>query len=153
MSSAIGSTAALLLIGMISACSSDGGTSPATLSIVGVWNQGANLRDTVNNQNHIHTGYFSFVQERNGFVGDGEQSGFCSGPDGHYEGPLANGVPYDIADGVQEGEQISFKSELCTYQGTLSADGDHITGTARCAYTQGGVNFVWVGDWLANRER
>jgi hypothetical protein len=152
MSSAIGSTAALLLIGMISACSSDGGTSPASLSIAGVWNQGANLRDTVNNQTHIHTGYFSFVQERSGFVGDGEQSGFCSGPNGHYEGPLANGAPYDVADGVQEGDHISFKSDLCTYEGTLSADGDHITGTARCAYTQGGVNFVWVGDWLANRE-
>lgn len=88
-----------------------------------------------------------------GFVGGGEQSGFCSGPNGHYEGPLANGAPYDIADGVQEGDQISFKSELCTYQGALSADGEPITGTARCAYTQAGVNFVWTGDWLGNRGR
>ena len=42
--------------------------------------------------------------------------------------------------------------ELCTYEGTLSADNAHIDGTARCSYVQNGVDFVWTGDWLANRE-
>jgi hypothetical protein len=91
MSPAVQSMATLMVIVTIGGCSPDGGTSPASLSIVGVWNQGANLRDTVNGQTHIHTGYFSFVQERTGFVGNGEQSGLCSGPNGHYQGPLADG--------------------------------------------------------------
>jgi hypothetical protein len=134
-------------------CSGDSGIAPPALSIVGVWNQGANLRDTVNHQSHIHTGAFSFAQEGTGFAGRGEQSGFCQGPHGQYTGPLADGVAYDIVDGVQQGDRVSFRSQLCTYDGTLSADQAHISGTARCAYNQAGVDFVWTGDWLANRER
>jgi hypothetical protein len=142
----------LVFIALAGGCSAESDTSPPPLSIVGVWNQGANLRDTVNNQSHIHTGFFSLVQDRSGFVGQGEQSGFCVGPTGHYTGPLASGIPYDIVDGVQAGDHVSFRSELCTYEGTMSTDNEHIAGKARCAYTEGGVNFVWVGDWLANRE-
>ena len=152
MSPSFQSILALALCVGVGACSSEGATAPASLAIVGLWNQGANLRDTVNNQTHIHTGYFSFAQEGVGFAGTGEQSGFCSGPSGHYEGPLADGARYDIVDGVQDGSHVSFKSNLCSYEGTLSEDNAHIAGTASCSYVENGVNFVWAGDWLANRE-
>jgi hypothetical protein len=152
MISDIRSLAVPLLLVSLGACSADSGTSPAPLSIVGVWNQGANLRDSVSNQTHIHTGYFSFVQERAGFDGAGEQSGLCTGPHGDYIGPLATGTPFSISEGTQQGDQVSFKTDLCTYEGTLSVDQAHIAGTARCAYTEGGVSLVWKGDWLANRE-
>ena len=66
--------------------------------------------------------------------------------------PLATGKRFAVVDGIQEGNRVSFRSDLCTYQGTLSADLAHIDGTARCSYTQNGISFVWKGDWLANRE-
>jgi hypothetical protein len=146
------SLAVPLFLFSLGACSGDSGTSPVPLGVVGVWNQGANLRDSVSNQTHIHTGYFSFEQERAGFAGAGEQSGLCTGPHGDYVGLLANGEPFSISDGIQRGNQVSFKTDLCTYEGTLSADEAHIEGSARCAYTEGGVSLVWKGDWLANRE-
>ena len=153
MKTKIQPTVVFMLTVLSGACSAESGASPNSLSIVGVWNQGASLRDTVNSQSHIHTGYFSFVQKRDGFAGTGEQSGLCTGTHGDYVGPLATGKPFNLVDGIEEGDRVSFKSDLCTYEGTLSADKAHIAGTARCAYTEGGVSFVWVGDWLANRER
>ena len=137
---------------VLGACSQESGTSPAPLSILGLWNQGANLRETAKNQTHIHAGYFSFTEEGDGFAGRGQQSGFCRGANGDYTGPFATGTSYAIADGVQEGDRVTFRDELCTYEGTLSTDDAHIAGTARCTYTDGGASFVWTGDWLANRE-
>lgn len=136
------------------ACSAQDSTSPAPLGIIGQWDQGARLEDTANQQTHIHTGYFSFEKKGAGFSGTSQQSGLCSSAaHGDYTGPLANGIPFEIRDGVQSGNQVSFRSDLCTYEGTLSADGEHIDGTARCAYSEGGVDFIWTGDWLANRQR
>ncbi len=151
MSPGVRPAVALLLSAMIGACSQES-TSPPTLSIVGVWNQGARLRDSVNNQTHIQTGYFSFTQRGEGFTGRGEQSGLCTREDGDYVGPLATGIPYDISDGLQDGDRVSFQTDLCTYEGTLSREDERIEGTARCAYTEGGVDFVWTGGWVANRE-
>jgi hypothetical protein len=147
--------AAAVAVGtLLYACSAQDSTSPAPLGIVGQWNQGARLTDPVNHQTHTHTGYFTFKMKGAGFEGTGQQSGLCtSAAHGDYVGPLANGVAYQIGDGLQSGDHVSFKSDLCTYEGTLSADGQHIDGTARCAYSEGGVDFVWTGDWLANRER
>ncbi len=142
-----------VLLISLAACSSEVSTAPAPLGIVGLWNQGANLQDSVNNQTHIHTGYFSFTQQgAAGFAGSARQSGFCRNAEQDYTGPLATGVPYAITDGAQQGDRVSFRSELCSYEGTLSADGAHIEGSARCTYTEGGVNFVWTGAWLANRQ-
>jgi hypothetical protein len=147
-------SAGIGLLGLVCACSSpDGGTAPAPLDIVGQWGQGARLEDTLHHQTHIHTGYFSFARHGAGFTGSGQQTGFCHAAAGDYTGPLADGVPFTITDGVQDGDHVTFKSPLCSYEGTLSSDSAHIEGTARCAYTDGGVNYVWVGDWLANRER
>jgi hypothetical protein len=141
-------------LGLLGACSShDAGTAPSALDVAGVWNQGASLRDTTNNQTHIHTGYFSFARQGEAFTGRGQQSGVCHGPSGDYEGPLATGALFQITDGVQQGAHVSFKTELCTYEGTVSADGAHIDGTMRCAYSDRGVSFVWTGEWLADRQR
>jgi hypothetical protein len=150
----LASLAGLVLLGLAGACSShDIGTAPAPLDLAGVWNQGANLRDTTNSQTHIHTGFFSFAQQGGAFTGSGQQSGLCHAASGDYEGPLATGALFQITDGVQQGAHVSFKTELCTYEGTVTADGSHIDGTMRCAYTERGINFVWTGDWLADRQR
>jgi len=143
---------ALALVALTGACSPEEGTSPSPLSIVGQWGQGANLSETARAQTHIHTGYFTFVRQGSGFTGSGWQTGLCRGEGGDYAGPLATGASYEIVEGVQEGDRVSFKSALCEYQGTVSADGAHIDGTARCAYTEDGAGFVWTGAWLANRE-
>ena len=143
----------LALAALTGACSSeDGGTSPSPLTIVGRWGQGANLSESAREQTHIHTGYFTFVRRGDGFGGSGQQTGLCRAEGGDYAGPLATGALYEITEGVEQGDRVSFKSDLCEYQGTLSADGAHIEGTARCAYTQDGAGFVWTGAWLANRE-
>jgi hypothetical protein len=143
----------LALLGLLGACSgSDSGTAPAPLDIAGLWNQGARLADTVNGQTHIHTGYFSFSRHGAGFSGQGQQTGLCHGAAGDYTGPLATGIAFPITAGVQTGDHVAFQSDLCSYEGTLSADGAHIAGTMRCAYRDAGTDFVWTGDWLANRE-
>jgi hypothetical protein len=64
MRSGIQLSALPFFIAMLAGCSADDGSAPPPPSVVGVWNQGANLRDAVNQQTHIHTGAFSFVQSR-----------------------------------------------------------------------------------------
>jgi hypothetical protein len=140
----------LVLAAAICGCSKDG-TAPDDLVIAGVWNQGARLHDTVNQQTHYHTGYFSFSEEKSGFSGEGQQSGVCTGSHGDYTGPLADGSVFALREGMLQGNHLSFKTNLCSYEGTLSDDKQHITGTASCAYQQDGTDFVWTGDWLANR--
>ena len=145
--------AALCLVSALGACSShEPDTAPSALSIVGNWTQGANLRDTANAQTHIHTGYFSFAQQGGGFNGTGKQTGLCHSASGDYEGPLATGGLFHITNGEQHGNEVSFNSDLCTYTGAMSADGSRIEGKASCAYTDGGVDFIWTGDWLADRQ-
>jgi hypothetical protein len=100
---------------------------------------GARLEDAVNQQTHIHTGYFSFEQKGSGFSGTGQQSGLCtSTAHGDYTGPLANDAPFAIREGIQSGDHVSFKTDLCTYEGTLSADADHIDGTTAAAIAMAG---------------
>ena len=145
--------ACLALLAALAACSAGSdAAAPEPLTLAGLWSQGANLSEESKGQTHIHTGWFSFERRGAGFAGEGEQSGLCRRADGDYVGPLATGVPYAIAGGVQDGDRVSFRSALCEYQGTLSPDRQHIEGTTRCAYTDGGVDFVWTGAWLANRE-
>ena len=145
--------AMILAIGAVAACSSrEAATSPSQFSMAGIWNQGARLADTTLKQTHIHTGYFFFDQEGGSFAGTGQQSGFCHSETGDYVGPLATGLNYDITQGVQHGRNVSFQTDLCSYEGVMTADGAHINGTARCEYTDQGLHFVWTGDWLANRE-
>ncbi|HEY7505791.1 MAG TPA: hypothetical protein VH700_16955 [Gemmatimonadales bacterium] len=144
----------LPLLALAAACASDADTtSPGSPAVVGQWSHGASLQEAARNQTHVHTGYFSFVREGSGFGGEGRQWGYCRAVAGDYTGPLANGVLYAITGGEQDGDEVSFRSDLCEYRGTLSADAQHIEGTARCAYTDGGADFVWTGPWLANRER
>ena len=144
----------LPLLVLLGACASDADTTaPATLTVVGEWSHGANLREDARDQTHIHTGNFSFVRSGDGFAGEGRQWGYCRAAGGDYAGPLASGVPYAVSRGVQNGDEVSFSTDLCEYRGTLSSDGRHIEGTARCAYRDGGQDFLWTGPWLANRER
>ena len=140
-------------IGAVVACSShDSATSPSQFTMAGIWNQGARLQDTTLKQTHIHTGYFFFDQQGKSFAGTGQQTGLCQSPTGDYVGPLATGLSFDVTDGVQQGQRVSFRTDLCTYEGVMTSDGAHIDGTARCEYADQGVRFVWTGDWLANRE-
>jgi hypothetical protein len=145
-------SALLAIVALTGSCGADV-TSPEALTITGEWGQGAYLLEEAKGQTHIHTGRFAFVRRGGGFAGEGRQSGFCRTVGGDYTGPLATGVSYQIARGVQDGDRVSFRSDLCAYEGTISADGKEMSGTARCAYTDGGVKFVWTGNWLANRQR
>jgi hypothetical protein len=145
--------AGLAALAIAAACASRDATAPSPLALTGTWNQGANLRDTANGQTHIHVGHFSLAQRGETFTGTGQQTGYCHAASGNYTGPLADGTLFHVTDGVQQGTHVAFKTELCSYEGTLTADGAHIDGTARCAYTDGGTPFVWTGDWLADRER
>jgi hypothetical protein len=145
-------TALLAFVALTGACRSDV-TSPEALTIVGEWGQGAYLLEEVKGQTHVHTGRFAFIRQGGGFAGEGRQSGFCRKAGGDYTGPLATGASYQITGGVQDGDRVRFRSDLCTYEGAISKDGKEMSGTARCTYTDGGVNFVWTGSWLANRER
>ena len=148
-----GSCTRLVIIGMVGACSSHDASTAPSLSLAGNWTQGARLQEKANGQTHIHTGSFSFDQQGNRFTGSGQQTGLCHSAAGDYVGPLATGALFQITDGVQQGSSVSFKSDLCTYVGVVSADGQRIDGTAQCAYVDQGVSFVWTGDWLADRQR
>jgi hypothetical protein len=141
------------LLCLAAACAGGGeGTAPTGGSIAGRWSQGASLTDSANHQSHIHTGTFLIGQRGTSFSGTGQQTGFCHASSGDYTGPLADGVPFVLRDGVVSGSHVTFATDLCRYEGAISADGRHLTGTTICAYTAAGVRFQWVGPWLADRE-
>jgi hypothetical protein len=144
---------ALATAGAIAACShGSDSTAPGPGSVTGRWSQGANLTDAVNHQTHIHTGSFVLAQRNGAITGSGQQTGFCHAPSGNYEGPIADGVPFSITGALVTGSRVSFTTDLCSYDGTLSPDGEHMNGTMQCAYTYQGVSFHWAGDWLADRQ-
>jgi hypothetical protein len=88
MSPAVQSIATLMVIVTIGGCSPDGGTSPASLRVVGVWNQGANLRDTVNGQTHIHTGTSRSSRSAAGSSAMASRADSVAGRTGTTRGPL-----------------------------------------------------------------
>lgn len=138
---------------VLGACSTNNTAATSPLSVAGDWTQGARLRDSVHAQTHLHAGSFSFAQRGETFKGSGQQNGLCNAASGDYTGPLADGALFQITSGVQNGANVSFKSNMCTYDGTVSADGLHMAGTATCSYTVQGTRFDWSGEWLADRVR
>ena len=153
MSKGLPSGLALGLLVVLGSCTHEHPTSSSPLSVAGSWTQGARLSETTHNQTHIHTGSFSFAQHGDAFTGSGQQSGLCHDASGDYAGPLATGAVFQITEGVQRGAKVRFKTALCSYEGLVSADGAHMSGTASCSYLDGGVRFSWAGDWLADRVR
>ncbi len=134
-------------------CSSEReSTAPSVANLAGDWIQGARLNETALGQTHVHTGTFTFAQRGADFSGAGQQTGFCHAESGDYTGPLADGLPFSVRDGKITDAHVSFSTNLCRYEGDVSADGERITGTARCSYASGGVQFEWTGDWLADRQ-
>src|SRR5258705_10321562 len=106
---------------VLGACSANTSDAPSPLSIAGDWTQGARLRDSVHSQTHIHAGSFSFAKRGDAFSGNGQQNGLCNTSSGDYTGPLADGALFQITSGVQRGAAVSFTSNMCTYEGTVSA--------------------------------
>jgi len=143
----------LAAAGLIIACSQKGGTDPQDFTLSGDWWQSGHLTDAVNGVSHVHEGYFNLNQSGTQFAGSGQNFGLCHNASGNYEGPLADSTAYQVSAGSVTGQQLTFKTNLCTYTGSFeNGNPNRITGTATCAYVDNGVSFAFTGGWLANRE-
>jgi hypothetical protein len=138
---------------IIAACSQKSGTDPQDFTLSGNWWQSGHLTDAVNGVSHVHEGYFYLNQAGAEFAGSGQNFGLCHNASGDYEGPLADSTAYPVSEGAVDGQQISFKTNLCTYSGSFeNGNPNRITGTATCGYVENGVTYVFAGGWQANRE-
>jgi len=148
-------SAYLLLLGasLLAACSQKSGPDPQDFTLSGNWWQSGHLTDAGNGVSHVHEGYFYLNQSGTQFAGSGQNFGLCHNASGDYEGPLADTTAYQVSAGAVNGQQISFKTNLCTYTGSFEhGNPNRITGTANCAYVDNGVSFAFTGGWQANRE-
>lgn len=148
-------SARLLLLGscLLAACSQKSGTDPQDFTLSGNWWQSGHLTDAVNGVSHVHEGYFYLNQAGAEFAGSGQNFGLCHNASGDYEGPLADSTAYTVSEGAVDGQQISFKTNLCTYSGSFeNGNPNRITGTATCGYVENGVTYAFSGGWQANRE-
>jgi len=134
------------------ACSGNDNNGPERLSMNGNWRQSGDLRDTATGDSHIHLGTFSLVQSGDSFSGTGEQSGFCSAASVKYTGPLADPTPFAVS-GTLVGRDVTFQRDICEYQGSFVAgQSNRITGTATCRYNRNGVDYVFAGQWQADKQ-
>jgi hypothetical protein len=136
----------------LAACSGTENTGPERLSLNGTWRQSGDLRDTATGDSHIHLGTFALVQSGDSFSGTGEQSGFCSAASGNYAGPLADPTPFAVS-GTLVGREVSFRRDICEYHGSfVEGRSNRITGTATCRYNRNGVDYVFAGQWQADKQ-
>lgn len=134
------------------ACSGSDNTGPERLTLNGNWRQSGDLRDAATGDSHIHLGSFSFVQSGESFAGTGKQSGFCTATSGQYTGPLSDPTPFAVS-GTLVGREVSFQRDICEYQGSfVEGRSNRITGTATCRYNRNGVDYVFAGQWQADRQ-
>lgn len=139
------------LVLAIAACSGSDGNGPDTPNLTGSWRQSADLRST--SDTLIPIGSFDLVQSGDSFSGEGQQFPGCVASATSHESPIADEAPFAITNGVLNGRTVSFKRDICEYTGTF-AEGrnDRITGTATCAYTKGGTDYLFTGQWQATKN-
>jgi hypothetical protein len=126
---------------------------PEDFDLTGSWRQSGDFRDVVTGEGHIHLGRFNWVQSGSAFEGDGQQDGLCSTATGdEYRGPLADGAPFSVTLGAVSELSLQFHAGVCEYQGVF-ADGNpnRITGSAVCRYEREGIQYVFQGQWQADR--
>jgi len=137
---------------VVAACSGSDNTGPERLTMNGTWRQSGDLRDAGTGDSHIHLGTFALAQQGDDFSGTGEQSGVCTHVSSTYTGPLADPTPFAVS-GRLTGRDVRFQSDICEYQGSfVEGRNNRITGTATCRYTQNGVDYVFAGQWQADRQ-
>lgn len=141
---------------LAAACAGNDQPAGPTALLSGTWVQSGNLTDPINHQSHIHLGTFAIVQVDDTFSGTGKQTGLCNGQHGAtYTGPLADGVPYAITNGVLSGggTTVEFTTPVCQYTGTFAPGRtDRIAGLMSCTYLRNDTTFQFSGPWLADRQ-
>lgn len=141
----------------LAACSGSDNTGPDRLSLNGTWRQSGDLRDAATGDSHIHIGTFALVQSGDSFSGTGQQVGHCStAASATYTGPLADPAPFPVS-GTLVGREVRFSrteaAASCDYQGSfVEGRSNRITGTATCQYTRNGVDYLFAGQWQADRQ-
>lgn len=141
------------LLAVLAGCTGQEPTTAQEFTMAGRWRHSADLRDSLTGDSHIHEGRFTLQGSGAAFSGSGRQWGSCAtAPGVSYKGPLADTLPYPVVEGVQVGQSISFKTNICEYQGTFErGNPNRITGTGRCSYQFNGVNYTFAGLWQADR--
>jgi hypothetical protein len=141
-----------VLLAVLAGCGAGDTSAPPSLSLSGTWRQSGDLRDATTGDSHIHLGTFALRQSGDQFSGTGSQSGFCNTATTQYTGPLADPAEFAVTAGRLTDRLVSFKRDICGYQGSfVEGKSDRITGTMTCAYTRGGVDYAFSGQWQADR--
>ncbi len=142
---------AVLLV-TLAACAAGDTGAPPSLSLSGTWRQSGDLHDATTGDSHIHLGTFDLRQAADQFGGTGAQTGICNTATTQYTGPLADPTEFAVTTGRLTDRLVSFRRDICAYQGSFAnGRSDRITGTMTCAYTSNGVDYVFSGQWQADR--
>jgi hypothetical protein len=141
------------LVLVIAACAGGDGGGPETLSLTGSWRQSADLRSAATGDTLIPIGSFELVQSGDAFSGEGQQFPGCVASTTSHNSPIADEEPFAITGGMLSGRTVTFQRDVCEYSGTF-AEGrnDRITGTATCAYSRDGTDYLFTGQWQATKN-
>jgi hypothetical protein len=123
-------------------------------SLTGNWRQSADMRDDASGDSHIHLGSYRLAETGQSFSGSGSQTGTCSSTaHGSYTGPLSDGAPFQVTNGLVNAMQVTFKTNICSYQGSFeNGNPNRITGTGTCSYTLNNISYTFTGTWQADRQ-
>lgn len=140
-----------LVVGFLYACGGDGDGGPAAPSvpnIAGIWNYSETLTDAVHSISCNDTGTLNILQSGSTFTGTYSQTGVCSGPGG----AIDNSGSGTVSGGQISGNSVSFFTDFCQYQGTLSGSPpNRATGGGSCTFQEAGVTFNFAISWQASR--
>jgi hypothetical protein len=123
-------------------------------SLSGSWRQSGQFTDAASGDTHIPLGSYQLTQVGESFSGTGSQGGVCtSQAHGNYTGPLSDNHQFPVSEGVVHAMQVSFKTDICTYQGSFEiGNPNRITGTGTCSYTRNNIGYTFTGTWQADRQ-
>jgi hypothetical protein len=141
--------AAVLALALV-ACHSS--TAPGR-DMTGLWQQSGLLTDVITGDSHIHDGTFTLVQrDGEAFDGTGSQGGVCSHAGSNYQGPLTDGVPFQVLNGRAFGDSVEFSTPLCHFVGHFTdEDRTGMRGAASCSFNWNGQDYQFEGQWHAYR--
>jgi hypothetical protein len=144
--------ASAALLAALFGCGAGDNTAPPALSLSGTWRQSGDLHDATTGDSHIHLGTFALQQSADQFSGTGSQSGVCNTGATEYTGPLADPSEFAVTTGKLTDRTVTFQRDICDYQGSfVEGKSNRITGTMTCAYSRNGVDYVFAGQWQADR--
>lgn len=124
------------------ACSNSVAPRGDSSGLVGVWDWTEHFDDAANSATCDDTGSYVFALGGAGFAGRSDQVGACASP----SGPFDNTSSDTVINGSVSGGRIQFSVGVaadCQYTAVLSADTNHLAGTATCGTA--------AGQWSADR--